>query len=105
MHSSGSQVRLGLPVGLLKNKTQKLAVHVGGRERVRRLPVPVRARRFGTEAALPARIPRGLYRQVAAEKDIRCLCCRVDVCKDLCAGAVIVAMGLHACIRTYQSQS
>jgi hypothetical protein len=29
-HSSGIEVRLGLPVGLQKKKTQKIAVHVGG---------------------------------------------------------------------------
>jgi hypothetical protein len=29
-HSSGSEVRLGLPVGLQKKKTQKFAVHAGG---------------------------------------------------------------------------
>ena len=29
-HSSGSEMRLGLPVGLQKKNTQKLAVHAGG---------------------------------------------------------------------------
>ena len=29
-HASGSEVRLGLPVGLQKQKTQKFAVHAGG---------------------------------------------------------------------------
>ena len=28
--ASGSEVRLGLPVGLKKKKTQKFAVHAGG---------------------------------------------------------------------------